>query len=152
MCNCTIWLKKRTVLCQIRNPLGQWCAIWAYQKHWYACNSQVYYLFEIMLYLCTWLKSWTYSYEGRSENECLSVHLFSIINTHYLRSCFVMINFLHIIIYKSHIYIYIYTYMFHCSLFSWLMKFELIFKFHWLLIYNLQAFKVPFCSKFHYTI
>ena len=32
--NCGIWPKERTVLCQIRSSLGQWCAIWAYQKHW----------------------------------------------------------------------------------------------------------------------
>ena len=32
--NCAIWPKERTVLCQIRSSLGQWCAIWAYKKHW----------------------------------------------------------------------------------------------------------------------
>ena len=26
--------KERTVQCQIRSSLGQWCAVWAYQKHW----------------------------------------------------------------------------------------------------------------------
>ena len=33
--NCAIWPKERTVQSQIRSSLGQWCAIWAYQKHWY---------------------------------------------------------------------------------------------------------------------
>ena len=32
--NCAIWLKEITVPCQMKSSLGQWCAIWAYQKHW----------------------------------------------------------------------------------------------------------------------
>ena len=31
--NCAIWPKERTLHCQIRCSLGQWCTMIAYQKH-----------------------------------------------------------------------------------------------------------------------
>ena len=37
--NCTIWPKERTAQCQIRSFLGQWCTIWAYQKHHYTVTT-----------------------------------------------------------------------------------------------------------------
>ena len=50
--NCAIWPKERTVQCQI-SSLGQWCAIWAYQKLCYSDNGSVYQYWIYIQYLTT---------------------------------------------------------------------------------------------------
>ena len=37
----------------IRSSLGQWCTIWAYQKHWYDHNVLIY-VFTALLNLCNY--------------------------------------------------------------------------------------------------
>ena len=44
------WPKERTVLWKMRSSLGQWCAMWAYQKHWCTCN---YYKPDGTIHTCT---------------------------------------------------------------------------------------------------
>ena len=44
--NCAIWPTERTVQCQIRSSLGQWCA---YQKHWHC--GMVSELYSSIIYL-----------------------------------------------------------------------------------------------------